>query len=163
MPVQFHDFIVPGALVCDLAASTKAEALGGLVDALVAAGALHPDRGAPAMQALLARERISATAVGGGAAIPHAKCPGVPRLMGAVGHCRAGVPFGAGDDEPVRLFFLLLSGQEDSARHLEALAHISRCLRDTLFHRFLANARSPQEMRDVLETADRRSFGARSG
>ena len=160
MQIQFSDFIVPGALVPDLAATSKVEVLAEMIDALVEAGALRAEQRPHAVQALVARERICTTAINGSVAIPHGKHPGVHQLVGMVGRSLAGIPFEAEDGIPVHLFFLLLSNQNESSRHLEALAHISRCVRDDLFKRFLLNARSANEMMHVLSTADQQPYGA---
>lgn len=157
MSILFRDFIVRDALISNLSATNKLGAITEMVDALVAAGALTEDQQPGIVAALLSRERICTTAIGHGMAIPHGKHPGVHKLIGTFAHSHDGVPYDAADGEPVNLFFLLLSNQSETARHLEALAFISRCLRDDLFQSFLRNTNGVQDIQAVLDTADQQA------
>ena len=70
---------------------------------------------------------------------------------------RRGVDFAALDGDPVSVFFLLVSPQNQPGDHLRALENISRHLKDERFVSFLRQARSPQDVVDVLEEADQNS------
>lgn len=84
------------------------------------------------------RERLGSTGFGGGVAIPHAKIAGLGQVTGVVARLAHGIEFGAVDDLPVDLVFVLLSPPDAGADHLKALARVSRRLRD---HAFLAKLR----------------------
>ena len=56
------------------------------------------------------------------------------------------VDYGAIDDMPVDLVFMLLSPADAGAEHLKALARISRCLRDRAFLAKLRGAGSPDAL-----------------
>jgi nitrogen PTS system EIIA component len=77
-------------------------------------------------QKLWEREQLGSTGIGAGVAIPHCKMKGLERALLAIGLARQGIDFGAVDDEPVRVLFLLVSPYESPAEHLQALAAISR-------------------------------------
>jgi fructose-specific phosphotransferase system IIA component len=77
-------------------------------------------------QKLWEREQLGSTGIGSGVAIPHCKMKGLDRAVLAVGLLRKGVDFGAVDDEPVKVLFLLVSPNDSPAEHLQALAAISR-------------------------------------
>ena len=79
---------------------------------------------------LVERERLGTTAVGGGIAIPHARLPGLERIVGAMARLTPAVPLDAPDELPVDLVFVLLSPADAGADHLKALARVSRALRD---------------------------------
>ena len=79
------------------------------------------------------------TGIGKGVAIPHGKCKAVDKLVGVLGIKKEGVDFQSLDEQPVYLFFLLVSPLNVSGPHIRALAHISRLLRhDNLRKRLIA-------------------------
>jgi PTS system nitrogen regulatory IIA component len=80
-------------------------------------------------RALLERERLGSTGIGGGVAIPHCKLKGLEQVILAVGIAKPPVDFGAPDANPVALFFLVLSPDDSPAEHLQTLARISRWVR----------------------------------
>lgn len=83
------------------------------------------------LHALIARERLGSTAVGGGVAIPHARFSKLRRLTGIFVQMQQPVAFDAPDDAPVDLLFVLLAPAENNAEHLRAMAKVSRLLRDS--------------------------------
>lgn len=83
-----------------------------------------------AFEALLERERLGATGMGRGVAIPHARLEGLTEIVGVFARCLKPVDFDAVDDEPVDLVFALFAPEDAGANHLRALARVSRCLRD---------------------------------
>jgi PTS system fructose-specific IIA component/PTS system nitrogen regulatory IIA component len=80
------------------------------------------------------------------------------RLVGTVGISVAGVDFDSLDGEKVQLFFLLVSPPDRPSDHLRALEHISRQLRDDMFCRFLKQAKSREDISQLLEEADNNQF-----
>jgi PTS system nitrogen regulatory IIA component len=75
---------------------------------------------------LLEREQLGSTGIGAGVAVPHCKMKGLDRAVVAVGLKRRAVDFAAVDGEPVSLFFLVVSPDDQPAAHLQVLAAISR-------------------------------------
>jgi nitrogen PTS system EIIA component len=92
--------------------------------------------------ALSEREKLGSTGFGGGAAIPHAKFPGLSNVFGYFARLTNPVEFQAVDGLPVDLVFLLLSPLDAGADHLKALAGVSRALRDRETTAKLRGARS---------------------
>lgn len=78
---------------------------------------------------LLRREALGTTAIGHGVAVPHCRAKGLeaPALLLALS--REGVPFEAGDGEPSRVFFLLISPEDNPGAGLRLLASISALTR----------------------------------
>ena len=76
------------------------------------------------------RERLGSTGLGHGVAIPHAKHPGIKRIVGVFARLAEPVDFDAMDGDKVDIVFLLLTPEGAGADHLKALACISRLLRD---------------------------------
>ncbi len=77
-------------------------------------------------QRLAEREQLGSTGVGSGVAIPHCKMNGLDRVVLAIGLTEKGIDFGAVDQQPVRLFFLVVSPSSSPAAHLQCLAAISK-------------------------------------
>lgn len=156
--MQFRDFVVRGAIVGDLAARTKDQALVEMTDAMIAAGGISKEMRQGVLSALMDREALGSTGVGQGLAIPHAKHPGVKKLVGLFARSREGVEFDSLDGEPAHLFFFLLSSQDNAEDHLKALAYVSKNLRDDIFRRFLLKARDEKEIKELLEEADQKGL-----
>lgn len=79
---------------------------------------------------LRTREALGTTGFGAGAAIPHARLPGLDACVALVARLPQPVDWQANDGEPVDTLVLLLSPEDTGADHLKALARISRTLRD---------------------------------
>ena len=77
-------------------------------------------------QKLWEREQLGSTGIGGGVAIPHCKLQGLDEVVVSVALARQGVEFGAVDEEPVKLFFFVVSPDDAPAAHLQSLASISK-------------------------------------
>lgn len=154
--MQFKDFLTAERVLADLAATTKAEAIGELAQPLFDTGVLSPDLREGVLSAIFHREELQTTALGQGLslAIPHAKHPGVRGLVGVLGRSREGVNFDAPDGQPVHLFFLLLSNRECADKHLEALAYISRKCRSDQFRNCLIKAANKAQIAEFLEDSD---------
>ncbi len=75
------------------------------------------------------REQLGSTGIGHGVAVPHCKMAEQHSVLLALGVSDKPVAFGAVDDEPVRLFFVLVSPADAPAEHLHALAAISKWVR----------------------------------
>ena len=71
---------------------------------------------------LLERERLGSTGLAGGAALPHARMPGIVESRGAFVRLAEPVEFDALDGEPVDLVFALLVPEEATEAHLQLLA-----------------------------------------
>jgi PTS system nitrogen regulatory IIA component len=127
--IDLSDLILPDAVLPAMKAGGKRQVLQGLAErAAVITGA---DEKA-ILEALVQREKLGSTGVGGGIAIPHARLPGIGRIVGMFAHLAQPVDFESLDDQPVDLVFLMLAPEAAGADHLKALARIARILRDPL-------------------------------
>ena len=109
------------------------------------------------LAALLERERLHTTAIGDGIALPHARNPlaGIlNRPLLIFGRHPAGIPFGAPDEAPVRLFFLLAS--PNLTDHLAMLARLSRVLRSKELRSSLLNVKAQGEIPHAIAQAEDR-------
>ncbi len=76
-------------------------------------------------RAVYAREKMMATGIGHGVAVPHARIPGLTEPLVMVGLSRAGIDFDAPDAALAKVVFLILSPEEDNGLQLEILADIA--------------------------------------
>lgn len=82
------------------------------------------------LEILLNREQLGSTAVGNGVAIPHGKVPGLESIVAIFGRSKKGVDFQSHDEKLTHLFFVLLAPETAIGNHLQALARLSRLLKD---------------------------------
>jgi PTS system fructose-specific IIA component len=122
-----------------------------LLDQLVEAGRVD-DRDA-ALEALLAREEETTTGVGMGIGIPHAKTDGVTRPSVAFTRSESGIDFGAMDDEPATLIFMILVPEEGADDHLDILSSLSRALMHEEVRDDLHAAETPADVQQTLKGA----------
>lgn len=156
--MKFADFVSAGAINADLAATNKEAVIEELVGSLVAAGSIKEEDRNDIVAAIMKREELGSTGIGRGIAVPHTKHPSVDALVGTVGVSAEGVDFDSLDGEQVNLLFLLISPPDRPGDHLRALENISRQLRDDTFCRFLKQAKSAEDIQQLLEEADNNQF-----
>lgn len=104
----------------------KAQTAVAAIDELSAAAA--PLAGLPqdlVRHAVVRREAMMPTGIGGGVAIPHARLPSLNRATVVVGISQEGIKFGGPDGRPAHLIFLLLTPKSQSEAQLEIIADIS--------------------------------------
>lgn len=93
------------------------------------------------------RELLSTTGIGNGIAIPHARTRAVKEFVIAVGRSSDGVDFGALDNRPANLIFLMGTPKDKGLNsYLRILAHLTRLLQKEDFKKGLLYASSPKEI-----------------
>ncbi|MXZ75390.1 MAG: PTS sugar transporter subunit IIA [Gemmatimonadetes bacterium] len=141
--MSLTELLDENAILVNLKATQKQEVIEELAAALTESGRISDNR--EVLQAVLEREKIMSTGIGKGVAIPHGKCKAVDRLVGVLGIKKEGVDFQSLDEQPVYLFFLLVSPLNVSGPHIRALAHISRLLRHDNLRKQLIAAEDPRD------------------
>jgi PTS system nitrogen regulatory IIA component len=106
------------------------------------------------LQVLLERERLGSTGIGEGIALPHGKVNKLDRLLVSFGRSLDGLSFDSIDDQPAYLFFLLVAPENSAGAHLQALAKISRVLKDSSFRQRLMAAKSRDEIYRIIVEKD---------
>ena len=82
------------------------------------------------LESLTKREKLGSTGVGNGIAIPHATEKSLNKPKGFLAILSNGLEFNSNDDQPVDIIFLLLAPSNNGSEHLQALAAVSRFLRN---------------------------------
>ena len=127
----------------------KEDAITELIDLLENNGLLL-DRNV-ALDAVLTRERIRSTGTGAGIAIPHGKCTAVKEFVMAIGIAHDPIEFDSVDGKPVKILFLLVSPENQTGPHIQALAAISRLMLNEEFKQKLERAASAEEVYGLLD------------
>ncbi len=126
--MDIKEFLSPADAQVDLPVSDKACLLKELADRAASSLSLPADR---ILSELLKRETLGSTGTGGGIAIPHARIPGLDEPFGILVRLRQPIDFNAIDSQPVDLLFLLLLPVTPDKEQLNALASVSRILRNS--------------------------------
>ena len=100
---------------------------------------------------LAEREALGTTALGRGVAVPHCKLDGLVEPLVAVAVAKSpGIDFGAEDEQPVRLFFVVISPESSPVMHLKVLAAISHQLQNEGWASALLAARKSAKLLAIL-------------
>ncbi len=140
-PVRFWDFAGSRTFAPTLHASDRDTVLAELANIAAASGKIEGLDAEAVTAAALARERILPSGVGHGVALPHARMPGIPQPVVAIGRSARGIDFDARDGQPARLVVLLITPLENPELQLRLLASVAQvCQNEAAVARLLAAA-----------------------
>ncbi len=159
--VSLPEALGNGAIVLDLAAQTRDEAIRALA-AAIPARRLPPgvDQASIAGLALLREEELS-TDLGNGVAIPHARCPRLRSPLVVFGRSAEGIMFSSPASVPIELVFLLVTPAERPEVQLTLLGQLAGLAGDASIRERLRRAPSSAEAIEII--AAHRAGGAESG
>ncbi len=127
----------------------------GVIDELAqAVAATTSADSAEIAKVLLEREQLGSTGIGDGIAIPHGRLNSIDSIVMGFGSSEQGIEYDAIDNNPVHIFFLLLTPENSTGGHLRVLAQISKLLKSKQFKTNLSNAKSIQEVLEIIQEAD---------
>jgi PTS system nitrogen regulatory IIA component len=145
--MEIADLLSPEAVVSHLKVAGKKQLLQELARHAAQMTGLPERR---VYDTLAEREKLGSTGMGQGIAIPHGRLSGIERMTGFFARLDHPVEFGAADDLPVDLVFLLLAPEGAGADHLKALARVSRLLRNQSVCEKLRAASQPAALYALL-------------
>lgn len=148
--MTLRDYCVAGAILPDLDAADKEDAIRQLIAALAAAKAVPKAKADTVVREVVERERQASTGIGRGIGIPHARSAHVKQIVLAIGRLPRGVEFGAVDGERVRLVLLLISPKEHDDDHLKAMKSIVSIARDPYQRQRLISCATAESFLDLL-------------
>jgi len=153
-PVVLSELLSPATINLDLKSADRDSVLDELVNQIPQL-ASQPDARQTLLRALREREQLYSTGIGDGIALPHSR----NALVGLVdqpimvfGRHQQGIPYGAIDSVPARLFFLLIA--PTVTQHLAILARLSRLLRDPKLRQSLLTADKPEKVMALIREAE---------
>lgn len=135
----------------ELKSGTKEGVIEEMTDLLMAAGRIKgvEDRKI-VLKAVMDREKKMSTGMQNGIAIPHGKTDAVESLVAALAVKKEGIDFGSLDGQPSRIFVMTISPDNRTGPHIQFLAEISRQLNDAKIRDAILNAKSREEIIDLL-------------
>ncbi|MCH9031029.1 MAG: PTS sugar transporter subunit IIA [candidate division Zixibacteria bacterium] len=98
------------------------------------------------------RERKATTAIGYGLAIPHIRSMQAKNFMLGFARSSRGYDFGAMDEEPTRLFFIMAAPPYDDIRYLRVFKALAETLRYESFREELLSLQTPYEVIRAVES-----------
>ena len=152
--MKFADFVCFEAIVPELKVADRDGAIAELVAALDKAGRLGEKKCEQITKAVIKRENEASTGMGKGVAVPHVKDEAVKDVVATVGLSSSGIDFSSLDKQPVYSVILLISPVDNPDRHLQAMETIFKHLQQEKFRRFLRQAQTAEQIKDLLQEAD---------
>lgn len=103
-------------------------------------------------EALLTREKVGTTGIGGGIAIPHGKldCNEARKACGVFLHLEHAIAFDAIDNQNVDILFALFVPSDQCQTHLHTLSLVAKKLADKTLCRRLRQAQSDEELYSII-------------
>ena len=147
------DLLSPDRVVIPLESTEKLDLIGELCAYLATVNAASEEE-EEIRAAVLKREAVLSTGIGGGIAIPHGKSEAFGDLVLVAGVTREPVDFDALDARPVRLILLLVGPESAAGLHIEVLSRITRILRSRRVRDRLIAAASPDDFLSILRDAE---------
>lgn len=157
--MKFNDILREQDIMLKMPAKGRRSALAGLAAKL---GKRVEKEGREILAALLRRERLGSTGVGGGVAIPHAVLCDVHTPASVLATLREPVVFDAPDGIPVDLLLGLLWPRSDAVGLLRGLALVCRNLRHSELRARLRTSETAAEAHAWIGRFDASADGAQS-
>ena len=149
--MEFSNLLKPEAIRIFSSVSSKKRLLHDLAG--IAEMCYHTDY-ANTVEALIDREALGPTGVGGGIALPHARLENLNHEVGAMILLESPVEFDAIDKQPVDVIFSLFAPKTAGVEHLKALALVSRTLREQSVIAKLRSNPDPTTLYTILTEPD---------
>ncbi|MCA1754627.1 MAG: PTS sugar transporter subunit IIA [Spirochaeta sp.] len=148
-----HSFFSDGSVVWNIESTDKFEAIREIVYRS------QVFRQAPQLNIedfaskVIAREKVQSTGFGHGVAVAHGRTPEVTVPLVALGIFTEGLEFGAMDNQPVQLLFVVANHPDSEMDYLKVLSCLVGLVRNELFRRELLSCESRKELERKLHTS----------
>ena len=146
--MQLSEIINVNRIRNDVDVKSKKRALEALSD-LITQDQIQLDA-SDIFDSLISRERLGATGVGYGIAIPHGRIKNCQKITGAFIQLNQGVDFNTVDNQPVDMLFALIVPEESTDEHLQALALLASMFSDEKFREKLRQSTSVEDTYKLL-------------
>lgn len=125
--MKISDLISNDSIILDLKATTKQQVLEEISNFVAQTSNLNQEK---TLEVLKERENICSTAIDEGVAIPHGKLSGLNKIICVIARSNKGIDFDSLDEKPTHIFILLLSPENSSNLHIQALSTISKIFKN---------------------------------
>jgi len=150
--MKLSDYLPVNNIISDLYGNTKIEIIEELLGLMKDLKIVTQYE--VALNDILDREGYLSTGLENGLAIPHAKTDSINQLAIVFGIKREGVPFESLDGKPAENIFLVLSPKDTSGPHIQALALITRNLKDVKTREKLKESKSAEDIAKIFQEFD---------
>ncbi len=150
--MKLIELMSQNTMTLNLKSTTKPTVIKELVEVLSVQG--HVSNVEKLYQDVLDREEVVTTGIGYKIALPHAKSRYVNKASVVFGRSDKGVDFNSLDQKKAHLFFLICVPEHADRLHLQVLAMLSRSLMHETFRQKLLNAKSEQEVLNILKEVE---------
>ena len=149
--MKISQFLNKDSIVANLDSTNKK----GVIDELASSISKTCKIPAEKIAAILTeREQLGSTGIGGKIAIPHGKLNLTESIIIGFGLSKKGVEYDSLDNQPVHIFFVLLTSENSTGEHLKVLAQISKLLKIDDFKKGLLAAQSVDEIYSIIADMD---------
>jgi PTS system nitrogen regulatory IIA component len=145
--MEIKDVLSPADVMVDVRAADKTRLLQELARRAADTLNLSAD---VVSTAILKREELGSTGMGGGVAIPHARIQDAKKAVGILARLRQAIEFDAIDGQPVDLVFVLLLPAAAENDQLCTLASVARKLRESEVLVQLRDAKNQAELYSAI-------------
>jgi PTS system nitrogen regulatory IIA component len=152
--VKLTEFISKKAIIPVLKAGDKKGAIQELVQAARKAYEGEKFVVTDIVDAIVQREKIGSTGIGGGVGVPHAKLDGIKNVIGAFGRAPMPFDFNAVDGQPVGIIFLIISPPSKNEAYLKALQKVMSALKRPNFVKFLKGAKTVRDIEEIFREVE---------
>lgn len=153
--MRITDLLRKESIELNTSVNSKNEAIDKLVSLQIKGGNISDAEAYK--KGILAREKMSSTAIGDGIAIPHAKSEAVKRPGLAAITVPDGVDYEALDGKPSDLLFMI-AAPNDGDVHLEVLSRLMTMLMDEEFRKKLISAGSKEEFLEAIDAMENEKY-----
>jgi fructose-specific phosphotransferase system IIA component len=150
MVINILNYLNKDTIILRLKQKSKKNVISFILDYLIDRKKIDREKKKEILKAILEREAMGSTAIGGNVAFPHTRLPCIKDIVVALAVSQEGINFDSLDQEPVNIIALLLSNQKEAGLHLKMLALLARILRDKYFIQQLKEAKTEEEVLSLL-------------
>jgi mannitol/fructose-specific phosphotransferase system IIA component (Ntr-type) len=154
MAVKIQDVLEKKGILIDLKVKEKNEALSQMGQFLAS---IYDLQNADfIIQKIFEREAQISTGIGYGIAIPHARLDNIARVFMVAARTAQGIPFGAIDDQPVKVIFMMISPTNTAVQLTGLLSSLSKVMSYEEIRTRLCDAPDPETFLTVLIDGENR-------
>lgn len=145
------EYMSEDRIIIDLKSREKEEVFEEMAPLFVAGNVIDADELDEFIEGLKEREKLTATGMQDGIAVPHAKSPSVHKIALALEISKEGVNFESMDGQPSKYIFMIAAPKGTKEEHLDLLAMISELSYSEEVLEKLSQAQTKSEVLEILE------------
>ena len=144
------EYMSEDRIILNLKSQEKEEVFEEMAPLFVADNIIDAEELEEFIEGLKEREKLTATGMQDGIAVPHAKSPSVHKIALALGISKEGINFESMDGEPSKYIFMIAAPKGTKQEHLDLLAMISELSYSEEVLEKLGKAQTRAEVIEIL-------------